>query len=538
MENNASNAKSAGKDPKKATKTKAVETEAAQGAKGTAGKGRRRRSSVTTLPPDEHPPGHGLLNDDKQLSAMISVGIGFCCYWTCFFYLFFGSAYPSEMQLSLTHQTLFRVVALAGMLAVLYPVSRLCDFFATGSGERLLRLAASILLPGLALTLLAQGLLGQPTPLWLGALLWFCGGVSLGATGLLWTSLVANFDIHVSAQCLCISVAAGGALFLLVDTVPLAPAAVFLLLLPLGGQLLHRMMSAEVAKASFGNRVQTLERSPLVPPTDAYLALYGLVFGLAACIVNGLGRSIGITLALSGTLILGSLAMSLFFRNSGDHMVHGSAQRYVVLLLVIALVPLGFVSDLPYMICAFLLVLGFICLNIVNLGAQMSLAYHFKSQPLYLVGRGRLPMLSGMLIGYIIGAGVLAARLEGHDYLLPLALVLVILVSTFIALVPLEQDRYAQASQPVAAIVGGSGHWKKRCLVVSERYRLSARESEVLDLLAKGRSIAFIQNKLFISSHTVKTHAYNIYKKLKVNSKEELITLIESIEPPDEMQRE
>lgn len=56
---------------------------------------------------------------------------------------------------------------------------------------------------------------------------------------------------------------------------------------------------------------------------------------------------------------------------------------------------------------------------------------------------------------------------------------------------------------------------------------MSTREIEVFNLLAKGRGSVYIQEKLYISQHTVKTHTYHIYKKLGVNSREELLTLIE-----------
>ena len=71
------------------------------------------------------------------------------------------------------------------------------------------------------------------------------------------------------------------------------------------------------------------------------------------------------------------------------------------------------------------------------------------------------------------------------------------------------------------------GHWKACCATLAERYGLSPRETEVFYYLAKGRGIEHIQNKLFISSHTVKTHTYNIYRKMNVGSREELLDIIE-----------
>lgn len=52
---------------------------------------------------------------------------------------------------------------------------------------------------------------------------------------------------------------------------------------------------------------------------------------------------------------------------------------------------------------------------------------------------------------------------------------------------------------------------------------LSQRENEVLDLLSKGKSYASIADELCLSINTIKTHVKNIYEKLQVSSKEELI---------------
>lgn len=48
---------------------------------------------------------------------------------------------------------------------------------------------------------------------------------------------------------------------------------------------------------------------------------------------------------------------------------------------------------------------------------------------------------------------------------------------------------------------------------------LTLRQKEILILMASGCSNKEIANKLNISGHTVKTHIYNIYKKLNVDSR-------------------
>ena len=48
---------------------------------------------------------------------------------------------------------------------------------------------------------------------------------------------------------------------------------------------------------------------------------------------------------------------------------------------------------------------------------------------------------------------------------------------------------------------------------------LTPREVEILDVLASGAKNEEIANRLFISPHTVKTHLYNIYKKIHVGDR-------------------
>ena len=83
-----------------------------------------------------------------------------------------------------------------------------------------------------------------------------------------------------------------------------------------------------------------------------------------------------------------------------------------------------------------------------------------------------------------------------------------------------------QSVEPVAVTTASMGLSEKSAAVAA-RYRLTPRETELLELLAHGRNGPFIQEKLVLSRNTVKTHVANIYGKLGVHSQQELIDLVE-----------
>ena len=75
---------------------------------------------------------------------------------------------------------------------------------------------------------------------------------------------------------------------------------------------------------------------------------------------------------------------------------------------------------------------------------------------------------------------------------------------------------------------GSKGWFRANCALVAKNYQLSERETEVLLLLAKGNNSGAIQEKLYISEGTAKTHIRHIYRKLDVHSQQELIRLVET----------
>ena len=67
---------------------------------------------------------------------------------------------------------------------------------------------------------------------------------------------------------------------------------------------------------------------------------------------------------------------------------------------------------------------------------------------------------------------------------------------------------------------------ERRCAEVAEAYRLSPRESEVLMLLAQGRTRTYIQEELVLAENTVKSHVAHIYTKLGVRDRQDMIDIV------------
>lgn len=90
-----------------------------------------------------------------------------------------------------------------------------------------------------------------------------------------------------------------------------------------------------------------------------------------------------------------------------------------------------------------------------------------------------------------------------------------------------EDEKPAQnSSQPdFATWNNGLEH---ACDILAQERKLTAREREVLGLLAQRYNAPYIAKKLVLSPSTVKTHMRNLYAKLEVHSQSDLYLLLEN----------
>ena len=161
-------------------------------------------------------------------------------------------------------------------------------------------------------------------------------------------------------------------------------------------------------------------------------------------------------------------------------------------------------------------------------GPSSLVSPHASAQTLYLLDASKvedcLPVLSS-LIGYVLTALINIACDDSNCEK-------IVLANHVHGVFP-SHCAPEQLLQGIQAIFNGE-YWLPRRLLTGlllrERARLqqvtssgdvklTSKEKQILDLLSKGHSNEAIAGQLRVSAHTVKTHLYNIYKKIHVNNR-------------------
>lgn len=72
------------------------------------------------------------------------------------------------------------------------------------------------------------------------------------------------------------------------------------------------------------------------------------------------------------------------------------------------------------------------------------------------------------------------------------------------------------------------------CRMVKKAYSLSNRETDILELILRGRNVARMSETLFVSENTVRSHCKNLYRKLDVHSRQQVFDLVEEFRKKEE----
>ncbi|OUO89881.1 hypothetical protein B5F40_09395 [Gordonibacter sp. An230] len=70
--------------------------------------------------------------------------------------------------------------------------------------------------------------------------------------------------------------------------------------------------------------------------------------------------------------------------------------------------------------------------------------------------------------------------------------------------------------------------------LLKKTYGLSNRETDVLELIMRGRDVARMAETLFVSENTVRSHCKNLYRKLDVHNRQQVFDLVEEFRKREE----
>ncbi|MEG0620442.1 MAG: helix-turn-helix transcriptional regulator [Raoultibacter sp.] len=467
---------------------------------------------------------------------LLAVSLGFSLYWTCFFTMLMRNSFLDGDIEKLWYHLILRIAFFVGMGAVCLLALFRSDRMAGERGHRILAGGVCLFPLVAAISSLTAFSFGLTLPLAFDLIAWGLAGVGLACLLFFWIELLSAFEKPFVSQSLAASVVLGATAYLVVNVLPFPFNMVLLCAAPLLSLGLVRMLERE-EDVVFPAFTSFAESKQHVPPALSYAAVflvYGVVFGLGIGSTTQFAGGEYLIASIAFFLLLGALVAHFFLKHFSSHVRQHEVMRVMFPVLVAALIPMSFLQGAAYMACNLLILSSYICFEIISLDSELWLASTYRASSFYAVAMAQSTLYLGLALGHAIGLFATITGVANYAMLSTAALVLVVVLAVFVTFAPLQpvpgNDKPTDAESDAQQ---EPGRWKTRCAAVAKDAGLSARETEVFFLLAKGRGIEHIQNKLFISGHTVKTHTYNIYKKMGINSREELLDAIEAADPAE-----
>ncbi|MEG0070943.1 MAG: LuxR C-terminal-related transcriptional regulator [Raoultibacter sp.] len=155
--------------------------------------------------------------------------------------------------------------------------------------------------------------------------------------------------------------------------------------------------------------------------------------------------------------------------------------------------------------------------------ARTASTYHLSA--LIVFGFGWGSMVTGSLGGTFLGS-LLTSFVDLTPQLLSLIALLSVCALFFAYLFLFSENAVIKLTNDETEM-NGPRPFRRRCEEVASLYKLSAKEAEVMILVAKGRSTPRICEELDISQGTANTHLAHIYKKIDVHDKQQLLDVLE-----------
>ena len=370
-------------------------------------------------------------------------------------------------------------------------------------------------------------------------LLWavnFITGVDGGILTVLWLDVMSRSTDGGEYRFASFSLFAGAALMALIMLMPLAAQAAMAALYGAGCAVLLKFCSAKAPLNDHAPFVETSRQSwEFSKEIGPVFAVFGVVFGLCFVYLFNNGGWVlvaGLLFVLPGSAAIAIAASA--GREAGITII----QRIILCVTVLSCVATPFVPIDVQVFTIGIAIAAWAALLSVNYALVVRKSKLSWEAPVFRTVPCRLVLVAvGFLVGWAIATFVGFTFGPHAEAFGTVRLVMaVVLVMVFMVFMPdahhhdrEAMDKLEQGTAPRAATQDYSSDQVlvAKCMAVAELYKLTPREADILGYLARGRNAAYLQEKLCISPHTVKSHIYSIYRKLDIHSQQKLMDFIE-----------
>ncbi len=443
-----------------------------------------------------------------------------------------------------------RLIAMFVQLVVLFIFDRALKFTnGRGIPGRILLYIGSISgLIGIAF-LFASKLFSMPLFITFTSIGWIMYGVTAAICTFLWLKIFSVINPQELCLYLSGSIILGVCIVYVLCYLPSIVSIIITALLPAGSLCLSSQARKYVSyKERIKKQSTMFERKAKMPKSVVRLLtgifLYTLIY---AALINPLTTRSGFGLESSGNLMLlpsllaGIVIIAVTWFSSR---VENLRKLYLIILplLVVTLVLFPFVRNVSIDVAGFIGTFSFQLFDIICWVIMSDSAFQNQTPTTRVLVHGRLAYFTAMLLGTAVGYYLALNDLfKDKDLFTQLCLggVVVLVIVTTIVLKESElfsnSQHYDSKTQTdvvtddsaSAVIPNAEEVFQCKAQLIAQRYNLTQREFDVFLLLSKGRSNKLIEERLFISSHTVDSHVTHIYRKCGVHSRQEIMDLIE-----------
>lgn len=486
----------------------------------------------------------GMSAEGARMQGLIVGCLGYGLFLSWMWIVYFSNFAVSHAGMDAGHASQLRVIMLVA-LGISLPILGICErFFVTRKGIVTSALASVALCPLASLAALAFPcecadqcpLFCQCAAMVVQEVSWALSGIGYAFLMVYWVwFLVALGKMTKHSIIIASTMVVSSAVFfsatLLLPAVSVAVHALLPVLSVLCSMFSHRRLAVTTEgiaiKKTMPSVASDSANAKLSKRTLTMTWFSGVALGFCGHTVTTSFYAVWADMLLSALFVVASLVMLFIVRRCGGYR-YGDLLWLYVPIATFCLIPMCLVGGMGRAFFACVLVAALTAYSFADLDVLVkdmaSAAPHITK----VMAFGRIGNVAGLAVGWLVAGFAYGMESVVSDAFTVacLGLVLVLVAaSTYVF------RGSGFLASPTVIEKTADDRYERQCVLFAERYGLTERQLDVLRLLGRGRTATTIQDKLFISESTAKTHIYNIYQKVGIHTQRELMDLLDDTNP-------